>query len=350
MEQNNPMNVFYSWQSDLSRDTNQKAISICIKKALTDIEENNNSIQLVYDEATRDEAGSPDIPSTILNKITRSDIFICDVTTVNSSDLSTRKMPNPNVLIELGYAISVLGWDRIIMVFNKIYGQFPNDLPFDIEKRKAHPYKIENKTDKKGKTDLTNKIKNAIELIIKKNPKKPSELKTKGEKEIKRDKDLSNLKIIISCINIPTIDLFISELPDKIIGRIFFFWYSFQSNYDSNTFHIFDSVLREKLDNFRNAWGKSLSFGNLFSPSSNGRDYILYLPMDVFTDEKSENDYNELSGITNILRKSFKDLIVYLRETYIEIEVNDLSALALQHFIDHEKGLLEDLEKINTNA
>jgi len=342
--QKTPLTIFYSWQSDLPKDTNQRIIGSCIKTTIITVEEKNESVNLIFDEATRGEAGSPDIPTTIFNKISGADIFICDVTTINYSEATKRKTPNPNILIELGYAVSILGWERVIMVFNKKFGNFPIDLPFDIDKRRVTPFKIENKTDKNGRSDLTTKLTTAIDTIIKKNPVKPSDNKTKGENEIKREKDIINLKILISCIHIPTFDLFVNELPNRVLGRIFFFWYSFQGNYDSNTFHIYDKILREKIKNFRNSWEKTLSFGHLFKSSSNEKDFVLHLPLDVFTDERTERDFEELSKETLRLQKIFKDLIVFIRDNYLEVDVNDLSEQAIRYYIDHEKELLDKLE------
>jgi len=46
-----------------------------------------------------------------------------------------RGCPNPNVLIELGYAAKALGWDRLILVLNTAYGP-PDELPFDLKHRR----------------------------------------------------------------------------------------------------------------------------------------------------------------------------------------------------------------------
>lgn len=343
MPNQTPLTIFYSWQSDLPRDTNQKAIRSCIQSALVAIEEGTEN-RLVMEEATSNEAGSPDIPSTIFNKISLADIFICDITTINSNENPKRKTPNPNVLIELGFAISALGWERILMVFNNNFGNFSSDLPFDLEKRRIIQCSIDNKTDNNGKKDLTNNIKSKIEQIIIKTPSKPTDVNLKGVDQIKRNKDVANLKMLMSTINIPSFDQFLSHLPDKIIDRIFFFWYSFQGYYDSNTLHIYDVSLREKLENFRICWEHTLNFGHLFKPSRDGKNYILHMPMDYFTDEKSESDYNELRGESIRLNRIFKDLIIYIRENYLEVEINELSENALRHYIDHEKETLEKLE------
>jgi hypothetical protein len=46
-----------------------------------------------------------------------------------------KDLSNPNVLIELGYAAALLGWDRVVLVLNKHYGS-PERLPFDLKFRR----------------------------------------------------------------------------------------------------------------------------------------------------------------------------------------------------------------------
>ncbi len=50
-------------------------------------------------------------------------------------------MPNPNVLIELGYAIKAMGHERIILVFNKSFGKV-EELPFDLRTRRVLVYEM----------------------------------------------------------------------------------------------------------------------------------------------------------------------------------------------------------------
>lgn len=323
MEQKTTLIIFYSWQSDLSRETNQQAIASCLKTCFIGIEENNESIKLKLDEATRDEAGSPDIPTTIFKKISDSDIFVCDITTINHNETTIRKTPNPNVLIELGYAISILGWERIIMVFNNHFGDFKTELPFDLEKRRLTPFKIVGKTDKNGKLDLTSKFTTAIETIIKKNPAKPSDSKKKSTDEIKREKDLTNLKLIMSYINIPTFDNFLSKLPTDIIKDIFDYWNLFRIKYDSNAFYIYDKSLNEKLKNLRVSWGNIFNYMSLYRTASNGYNFRL-----IHLDEQTQNEFTSLNNECYNLNVLFKDLMVFIQENYLEIDLNELSSQA----------------------
>ena len=331
-----PVTIFYSWQSDLSKDTNQKAIGSCIKKAIIPIEENNDTIHLLLDEATRNEAGSPDIPSTIFRKIESADIFICDVTTINQSEKKKKKTPNPNVLIELGYAISVLGWNRIIMVFNKKFGDFSTELPFDIDKRRITVFSIIDKADKSGQNDLTSKLNIAIDTIIKTNPSKNIN-SVKDSNGVKKAKDIVMLNKLMQSISIPTFDFFIHEMPDRILERIFFFWFSFHDIYDNNSFHVYDKILSEKLKEFRISWSKCLNYGHLFNTSKDGKYYVFNLPFDVFPDAKTEQDFKELTQESLNLEVIFKDLILFIRENYIEVDLDELSEKAWQNYLDYNK-------------
>lgn len=157
--------IFYSWQSDLPNSTNRGFIEGCIKQALKDIKSENINLDIAIDRDTQGASGTPDIVSTIFNKIDNTSIFIADISFINYKS-EGRKCPNPNVLIELGYAAKTIGWNNIICIFNTEYGII-EDLPFDLRFRRPLIYSIENKSNKaKDKSLLTDRIKTAISSII----------------------------------------------------------------------------------------------------------------------------------------------------------------------------------------
>lgn len=129
--------IFYSWQNDLDNKTHRYFIEKCLKKALTDLEK-DATIYMSYDRDTKGINGSPDITATIFDKIDKCVLFVCDVSIVNSNAVG-RKMPNPNVLVELGYAASKLGWDRIICLFDGNTGDI-EELPFDLRQKRVTPF------------------------------------------------------------------------------------------------------------------------------------------------------------------------------------------------------------------
>ena len=89
--------------------------------------------------------GSPNISEAIFEKIAKADAFVCDVSIINqhlkppTDDVPWRATPNPNVLMELGYAMKVLSWERIILVMNTAYGAVEL-LPFDINRQRVTSY------------------------------------------------------------------------------------------------------------------------------------------------------------------------------------------------------------------
>jgi hypothetical protein len=322
--------IFYSWQSDSPRETNQNAIRQSLRSASNSIEDEYTDTRVEIDEATRDAPGSPNIPKMIFEKIDMCDVFICDLTTINSLCKDVRPTPNPNVLIELGYAIATIGWDRIILVFNKKYGTFPDDLPFDIDRHRAIPFSVQNKNDNNGKNNLAAILKEAIKKIIDKSPLMPHEKKKLTPEQRKKELDISNLKQALSSIHIPTFDHFIEEAPNRLSRRIFFFKDYFASILDSNTFHVYDQIAFEKLTKLRDNWEKALSYGQHYGPDGTGKYYSYYIPMDVFPNRQSELDFYELERLRLEINENFKDLLQYIRHNYLEIDIEETSNNAFE--------------------
>lgn len=129
--------VFYSWQSDLPPKTNRSLIQDALERAAKAIR-NDDSIAIdpVIDRDVQGIPGSPEIHAAIMEKIKTAAAAVFDVSCVQSAD---REHPNPNVLIELGYALGTIGWGRVVLVFNEHYGDITR-LPFDIRNRLALKY------------------------------------------------------------------------------------------------------------------------------------------------------------------------------------------------------------------
>lgn len=141
--------VFYSWQSYIGGYANRGYIR---DKILSAFKELNVEIELLED--ARGITGAPDIPDAILTKIIKSDIFICDITSVYTLDIKGNKKranPNPNVMFELGFAVRSLGWDRVICICNEEYGDVETQ-PFDISKHRIITYRKKDGEKKSAKS------------------------------------------------------------------------------------------------------------------------------------------------------------------------------------------------------
>ena len=116
--------VFYSWQSDIPSALNRGFIENALQRSAKAIAADATlEVEFRVDTDAAGASGAPAIADEICKKIDRSDVFVADVTDVTVVDSAGRRMPNPNVLLELGYAAKSLGWERILLVRNEAFGR-----------------------------------------------------------------------------------------------------------------------------------------------------------------------------------------------------------------------------------
>jgi hypothetical protein len=109
------------------------------------------------DHDTKGKPGMADIAHTILNKISESAVFVADLTPIGQS-YGQKAIPNPNVLIELGWAMAKLGPDRIIGIFNTADGYRVEDMPFDVRHRRLMPYNLPEGASKEAKEAIRKRL------------------------------------------------------------------------------------------------------------------------------------------------------------------------------------------------
>jgi len=140
------LTVFYSWQSDSPPNLNRSFIEKALHEALKRLNSNarlENALReamVELDKDTQGVAGSPPIADTILNKIEGCAVFVADLSYVGESKHGfvnaagkPRQFPNPNVLIEYGYALRCHSHSKLIGVMNSAYGSpDAESLPFDL--------------------------------------------------------------------------------------------------------------------------------------------------------------------------------------------------------------------------
>jgi hypothetical protein len=146
------MKIFWAWQSDLPGEVSTYLVRDALLGAIDKLKQSPD-IEEPTEEARRNDihldsdrqglSGCPDLARAILEKIDASAVFVGDVTPVGkgpptiSDDGTMREgkpLMNPNVAIELGYAIAKLTDTRILMVLNTANGN-RDGLPFDIKQK-----------------------------------------------------------------------------------------------------------------------------------------------------------------------------------------------------------------------
>jgi hypothetical protein len=88
-----------------------------------DIEEAD---RLTVEQGMKGVPGSPEVATMMFEKIGEAALFVGDVSlvgTVRRDRKLLKRVPNPNVSIEEGFAAGVLGWERVICVSNEHFGK-----------------------------------------------------------------------------------------------------------------------------------------------------------------------------------------------------------------------------------
>src|SRR5438874_2298536 len=113
--------IFFSWQSDLPET--RSVIRSALERAVKTLHRDGSIEDAArLDQDTQGVAGWPDISATIFDKIKRCGVLVADLTPINGPIAQYRLTPNPNVLLELGYALATgMGRLRIVCVVNSAY-------------------------------------------------------------------------------------------------------------------------------------------------------------------------------------------------------------------------------------
>lgn len=169
--------IFYSWQSDKPPELCSRFIRTALDEATTLLMAERGGLKITIEAGTEGEPGTPVVTDTILRRINECDIFVADVTIVGmiENPEGPKPTPNPNVMVEYGYARRAKGDPRILLVMNSAFGE-PKVLPFDLNYlRHAAEYVaapgIANEARRKARTKLGNDFALYIATIINRAPR-----------------------------------------------------------------------------------------------------------------------------------------------------------------------------------
>jgi hypothetical protein len=131
-----PHTVFFSWQADRAPLNGRDLVEQALERAVARISEDTTVEKAVRDVAvdrdTKGLPGSPPIVDSIFHKIDKAAVFVPDLTFVGKR-ADGRPTPNPNVMIEYGWALKSLTHSRIVPVMNTAFGKpTAASMPFDM--------------------------------------------------------------------------------------------------------------------------------------------------------------------------------------------------------------------------
>lgn len=320
--------LFYSWQSEVFPRANKNLIRSAIEAAGKKIEE---KCRLEIDEATRNKAGSPNIPLSIFEKIDNADVFICDLSRVAgkapAKKRKSRAYFNANVSIELGYAIRSLGWDRIILVCNRALGD-PEDAPFDVRSHRFSTYsckenRLRSKAGQKEKTaarlQLADAIASSVSQVAKDNPLKPSQLLKLTPAQLRRGHDLKQLVRLFEKFSYSIYDKFFFCLGYPYITCEGLEMHSeFKSRYESAETVFNDPHLKKAIGQFAKEWNECFRYHMHMDMHFTNKYYHFHMPLDLFVDDEQERQHSFTQDQREPLENAFVNLITFLQKHYPE--------------------------------
>jgi len=352
------LRVFYSWQTDLPDAVNRNLIRAALNASAAAFDSDpSTKTAITIDEATRDLPGSPNIATAIFEKIRGADVFVADLTKVAEHTNyagHVRKYCNSTVAIELGYAIRVLGWDRIIIVFNEAYGTVSDDLPFDARGHRISLYCCQAQSAAVGSgsgaggsvPNATGHLRTiliaALKLIAEKNPTRPEKAEADPAKAITRERDVQQLREVFEWVDLGLMDRFIDELG---YGRVLYVGEGMYQRLDavvaSASFHITDPELHELVVRFRKAWGRCFRYFAYMDTTPLGTSAYFKMPGDIPTSPEQYKQFQYTTKQWKPLRSSLDALTNYVRKHYLEIDARQSGKQRLEEIEKGEEELVK---------
>ena len=159
---------------------------------------------------------------------------------------------------------------------------------------------------------------------------------TLTDQEKKRLSDLAHLRWILATLNIPVIDRHIDAAPHKIYDEIFYYWESFHKIYSSSIFYLYDSRMRELIKMVHDWWNKSLSYDEYYHSVANRNVLIFYRPAHRAQTEQEEAAWKTIC-VCKETKKGFELLLNYVRENYLDLNIEELSYEAREEYVEFMK-------------
>lgn len=322
--------VFYAWQSDSPQRSNRFFIREALKKALRRISKSGEDAPpLEYDDATRGTAGSVMIVDSILNKIDTCDVFVGDVSVIRPAEQGARRVPNPNVMFEAGWAAARLGWNRVVLIFNKASGTVENDVPFDLRGRLILQYElVDGAADtKKVEESLVGALVASIQAAL--DSPRPVRRRSglRGVRTIsaeqRHQRDRETLYRLLGRLDTRWVDAYLENLcEERILGDADVHFLIFSGVVAEASFRLFDRRTEAAIRDFDAAWNR-LHEATRYGDAIVGANYARFRPESYGRDSEVLRMRGEFRDATEAMYRAYRAMIARIHATYPEFDLRE---------------------------
>ena len=337
--------VFYCWQDQLEKKIHRFLIRDALNAAIAAVQDtlpDGLDCTITSDSDTANRAGSVAIFDTILEKICKSTIVIADVTPVLKIKKQKLYFPNPNVMMEIGYAAKTLGWSKVNCVYNDA-DCTPEHLPFDIRHRRLTGYTCKDAASKnEALKKLTGTLVAVITAAIQEIDRGDFNESLSSRDATKR-RDLRLLTDLLQTIHTPSLDKYIQEGHlDGYYDINGFFWIGFEAIVCSSNFRFYDKKLEQLVNELWEVWRRAEYISGLVvHPTGHPGQYR---PKEHrFWDAEYEKKLNEMRRAFKELPGKLNAFLDYVHANYVEIDLAQTNKAAWEANLPYIRGdMFED--------
>jgi len=151
-------------------------------------------------------------------------------------------------------------------------------------------------------------------------------------------RDVVTLNRLFRTIHTPTFDTFIEYgKTSYVLDRMLHFWEGFRAQVTASEFHLYDEELKTLVSEFFTVLGKSLSFGEYFTPTNNPNLYKFNSLLDIFRSKDFREVHDEFNQAIWNSEAKFRALLSAVRRKFPEIDIDDSNLAAWNEYIEFNK-------------
>jgi len=154
-----------------------------------------------------------------------------------------------------------------------------------------------------------------------------------------RGRDVANLKWLLSAIHQPTMQEMLSDVPHRIRDKVLDFWEDFNSVATNSLFYLYDTTARKLVDEVQQKWATIVSFGYRYDMPYHGQSFVFRSSMDDRLSHEQHQDWDTIQQSAHQLAIAVPALLNYIREHYVEIDIEEMSANAWRRYVNFHKEM-----------
>ena len=202
------------------------------------------------------------------------------------------------------------------MVFNTAYGQIEN-LPFDIRGHRGLPFaqQQEQPTTEPSRPNasLEQALRGALVEVINRAPAKPRFVEDLSPDQLRRFRDVETIEKAFSLVHLPTLDLHIETIPERVQKEVLSYWDSLASFVQSSLFYLNDTKLRTLFGQFLDAFRRTVDCDQYQDMG--------HLSHCVYIGERKGGEWKDLKRAALDLPNALSALLSDIRDRYPEVDI-----------------------------